>query len=389
MGYLDVPGLVGADPAMKVLFFANSDWYLFNFRLGLASYLREQGIDVVMISPPGPHVEKIIAAGFRHVPLTMDRRSLNPVREVAVILRLVRIYKREQPDLLHHFTIKSIVHGSIAARVAGIGSVVNAIAGLGYVFSSNTILARIIRPLVAFSIKKALGGPRTRVIFQNEADRHLLCSGHLVDKDRTRLIAGSGVNTERFHPPPRRDFSRIKVLLASRLLWDKGIGEYVEAARRMAPVWPELEFLLAGDVDAGSPASISRPQLDQWRREGAVRVLGHVADMALLLKQVHVVVLPTAYGEGVPRILLEAAACGVPIIATDAPGCTEVVAHGVNGLLVPPKDVEALVRALTELLDANKRLDMGIAGRAKVLEKFDEQIVFTQTFTVYRELSQV
>jgi glycosyltransferase involved in cell wall biosynthesis len=374
---------------MKVLFFANTDWYLFNFRLGLAAYLREQGIEVVMVSPPGPHVKKIIAAGFRHVPLPMDRRSLNPLREVAVILRLARIYKREQPNLLHHFTIKSVVHGSIAARVAGIDSVVNAIAGLGYVFSSNTLLARIIRPLVAFSIKKALGGRQTRVIFQNEADRHLLCSGHLVDKEHTRLIAGSGVDTERFRPPPRRDFSRIKVLLASRLLWDKGIGEYVEAARRMAPICPELEFLLAGDVDAGNPSSISRPQLDQWRREGAVRVLGQVADMALLLKQVHVVVLPTAYGEGVPRILLEAAACGVPIIATDAPGCTEVVVHGVNGLLVPPKDVDALVRALTELLDADKRLGMGVAGRAKVLEKFDEQIVFTQTFAVYRELSQV
>lgn len=373
---------------MKVLFFANTDWYLYNFRLSLARYLRDHGHEVVLLSPPGPYVACLQAAGFRALTVPMQRRSLNPLRELTLFEHIRRIYAQERPDLAHHFTIKCVVYGALAARLTGVSARVNAVTGLGYVFTSESPKARLLRFPVRALLRLALGGAHSRLIVQNPDDQSTFQRAGLIDYAHIRLIRGSGVDTERFRPvTPPVSTHPLKILLASRLLWGKGIGEYVVAARQLRQESVAAEFLLAGDPDPGNPASIPPEQLDHWHQESDVTLLGHVGDMAALLAQTDIVVLPTSYGEGVPRSLIEAAACGLPLVATDAPGCREIVEHEVNGLLVPVKDAAALASALQRLCrDPETRRRMGQASRAKALAEFDERIVFARTLAVYGEL---
>jgi glycosyltransferase involved in cell wall biosynthesis len=372
---------------VKVLFFANTDWYLYNFRLPLAKYLREQGLDVVMLSPVGPYGALLQADGFRWIGLDMNRRSLNPARELALIRRISAVYAAEKPDIVHHFTIKCVVYGSLIARWNGIGNRVNAVTGMGYVFSDDGYKARLLRPVVRNLIKAALGGEGSRLILQNKDDVAAFVAAELASDDRTHLIMGSGVDTSRFQPLPVPGARRVmRVLLASRLLWDKGIREYIEAANIIKAHKLPIEFLLAGSPDPGNPGSVPPSQLAKWQESGAVHYLGHVADMPALLGEIDVAVLPS-YREGVPRSLLEAAACGLPIITTDVPGCREVVRHGVNGLLVPPRNAPALASAVRRLFESPaERVRMGRAGRDTVLTDFDQRLVFQKTFAVYRDL---
>ena len=383
---------------MKILFFANTDWYLYNFRLPLARYLRDHGHEVVVLSPPGPYIAKLQAAGFRALPVPMQRRSLHPLRELALLNPLRRLYAQERPDLAHHFTIKCVVYGSLAARLAGIPARVNAVTGLGHVFTSDSLKTRLLRPPVCALLRLALGGANSRLIVQNPDDLAAFQRAGLINTARIRLIRGSGVDTQRFQPaectPPHpnppppggRGLEPLKILLASRLLWEKGIGEYVAAARRLRQQGLNVHFLVAGDPDPGNPASIHPEQIARWRQDGDVILLGHVDDMPALLAQTDIAILPS-YGEGVPRSLLEAAACGLPLIATDVPGCREIVQPGVNGLLVPPKDASALAAAIRQLYhDPLARQRMGQASRTIAVTEFDQRLVFEQTWAVYQEL---
>lgn len=374
---------------MKVIFFANTEWYLFNFRLALAKYLRDQGAEVILISPAGPYGNKLAAEGFRWIPVPMARRSLNPVREAWLLLRLISIYCKERPDIAHHFTIKCVIYGGLAARLSSVRGIVGAVAGMGFVFASQKTLARALRPLVRVLMRVALGGRNCRLILQNPDDREALVSSAIVDPDHARLIPGSGVNTKRFTPSMlTKESNRPKiVLLAARLLWEKGIAEYVAAARQLKQDGLNVEFLLAGEPDAGNPNSVQADQVDAWREDRVVTPLGHVDDMTHLLREVDVMVLPSFYREGVPRSLIEAAAAGLPIITTDTPGCRDVVEDGVNGFLVPVRDSSALANALRKVLeDPALAARMGAAGRAKALAEFDERQVFNRTVDVYLEL---
>ena len=375
---------------MKIILFANTDWYLYNFRLPLACHLREIGHDVVMLSPPGSYVARLQAAGFHALTVPMQRRSLNPVREVALLNEIRRVYADERPDLVHHFTIKCVVYGALAARMTGIPACVNAVTGLGHVFTSDGFKAHLLRPPVQALLRLAMNGPNSRLIVQNPDDHAAFLHAGLIEPCYVRLIRGSGVDTERFKPtnPSSRGNNPITILLASRLLWEKGIGEYVAAARQLRTEGIAAQFWLAGNPDPGNPASIPPEQLAEWQREGDIALLGQVDDMPSLLAQTDLAVLPS-YREGTPRSLLEAAACGLPLVATDAPGCREIVQHGVNGLLVPVKDSIALANAIRQLCrDPATRQSMGRASRAKVLAEFDERIVFEKTLAVYDELMQ-
>jgi glycosyltransferase involved in cell wall biosynthesis len=373
---------------MKIIFFANTDWYLFNFRLPLAHWLRARGHEILFLSPPGDYCERLRAAGFRWEPLPMDRRSLNPWREWRLLNHIRRLYARERPDLVHHFTIKSVVYGSLAARTLGIRRRVNAVTGLGHVFTDSGLKARALRPLVRALLRLALGGAGSRLILQNPDDERAFRTAGLIDPERIRLIRGSGVDTTRFQPVARTtDPHPLRVLLATRLLWEKGVGEYVAAARVLRASGMAIECLLAGEPDPGNPAAIPEDQLERWRAEGNVVLLGHVDDMPALLERVDIAVLPTSYGEGVPRSLLEAAACGLPLIATDVPGCREIVRDDENGLLIPARDSAALTAAIRRLSqDAALRARFGAASRARVLDDFDQTLVFERTLEVYREL---
>lgn len=372
---------------MKAILFANTDWYLHNFRAPLAHSLRQRGWEVVFVSPPGPYTAQLQTNGCRWRELPMQRRSLNPLREWALVRRLAALYREEQPDLVHHFTIKSVVYGSLAARQARVPAVVNAVTGLGHVFSNTGLRSRLLRPLVKTLLRYALSGAQSRLIVQNPDDYAAFAAPGLVPPARLRLIKSSGVNTTRFQPSARTGRERLRVLLATRLLWDKGIGEYVHAARECRRQGLTADFLLAGAPDPGNPGSVTAAQVAAWQAEGVLTALGHVDDMAQLLTTVDLMVLPSYYGEGVPRSLIEAAAAGLPIITTDQPGCREAVTHAVNGLQVPPRDAAAFTRAVIDLLsDSARRQAFAAASRAKALAEFDEQHVLRDTYTVYQEL---
>ena len=373
---------------MKAILFANTDWYLYNFRRSLALSLRRAGYDVLLISPAGPYGAKLRALGLRWEPLPMQRRSLNVVRESAFLLYLVRLLRREQPTVVHGFTIKCAVYGSLAAKMAGVSARINAVAGMGYVFTSDQLKARLLRPVVRGLLRLALGGEQARLILQNSDDVKLFRKADLIDTAHIRLIRGSGVDCARYaaaSPRRLRDGST-HVLLASRMLWDKGIGEYVAALRQLRAQGYAVHAILAGTPDPGNPATIPEDIIRGWVEEGLVTWLGHVDDMAALFGAVDIAVLPS-YREGLPRSLVEAAACGLPLITTDVPGCREVVADGVDGLLVPVRDSDAIAHAIRTLVD-NPTLArrLGEAARAKARTYFDERIVIERTLAVYTEL---
>ncbi|MEK6304144.1 MAG: glycosyltransferase family 4 protein [Acidobacteriota bacterium] len=369
---------------MKILLFANTDWYLYNFRMSLAEALRAQGHDVVLLSPPGKYTERLERAGFRCVGFRLERRRLNPLAELKTIVELVKVYRCERPELVHHFTVKCVVYGSIAARIASIGAVVNALTGLGLTFSDPRLRMRVLSWIISLMCRLVL--LRTQVIFQNPEDQGAFRQHRLVADSASHLIRGSGVDTERFKPRRIvRKTNKRYVLLASRLLWAKGVAEYVEAARLVSMEFPEAVFLIAGESDAGNPDTVPASVIARWKREGNVILLGHCDDMRELIGTVDLVALPTYYGEGVPRILLEAAACGKPLVATRMPGCTEIVHHDENGLLVPPHDSKALAHAIAEILPDDIRCTrLGKHSRQLACEEFAEELVISRTFYVYQ-----
>lgn len=375
---------------MKLLLFANTDWYLFNFRRSLASALLAAGHEVLLLSPPGPHVEKLRALGFDWREAPMERRSLNPMRELALLFWLYRLLRAERPDLIHSFTIKCVVYGGLAGRLAGVARV-NAVAGMGHVFTSDKLKARLLRPLVRLLMRAALGGERARLVLQNPDDINLFLAAGLAPQARIRLIPGSGVDTARFRPPtaPRASGEPPLVLVASRLLWDKGVREFVEAARALQTEGRKARFALAGTPDPGNPTAVPEETLIAWRDAGVVEWLGHVADMPALFARTDIVVLPS-YREGLPKGLIEAAACERALVATDVPGCREVIRDGVDGLLVPAGEWEPLARAIARLLDDPKLARrLGQTARARALAEFDERKIIQATLAVYHEVAPV
>jgi glycosyltransferase involved in cell wall biosynthesis len=376
---------------MRIVLFANTDWYLYNFRRSLALALRDRGHDLLLVSPPGPYGARLQALGLRWEPVPMRRRSLDPLREAVLVWRLWRLFRRESPQLVHGFTLKCAVYGSIAARLASVPARVNAVAGMGYVFTSEDAKARLLRPLVRWLLRMTLGGRNARLILQNPDDVALFERARLVDPSRIRLIPGSGVDCARFTPGPELGSPAqgrpLRVLLPSRLLRDKGVVEFVEAARRLRGDGRFVACLLAGEPDPGNPAAIAGSQVDAWVRDGLVEWLGHVEDMPALFRSVDVVALPS-YREGLPKGLIEAAACGCALVTTDVPGCREVVRDGVDGMLVPVRDAPALADAIARLQDDDRlRARLGAAARARALAVFEERMVIAETVAVYGEVA--
>jgi glycosyltransferase involved in cell wall biosynthesis len=369
---------------LKILILANTGWYLRHFRLPLAMAARDLGHEVVLACPNDADVSRLEQAGFRWVEVKLSRQGMNPLAEIVSLWRLVRLYRQEQPDLVHHFTIKCVLYGSIAARLAGVHAVVNAITGMGYAFSGKSVAARFAGFWASLLYRLALGG--TQVIFQNPDDCAAFVKRGFIQPDSGFLIRGSGVDVAQFKPCAEFAQARtLTVLLASRLLWSKGVGEYVAAAARVRRQLPDVAFLLAGVPDAGNPDSILPSVLLQWEAEGAVTPLGQREDMAELMRQVDLLVLPSRYGEGVPRCLIEGAASGLALVASDTPGCREIVQDGVNGRLVPPGDVEGLAQAILSLLQDDKlRTEMGEKSRQLACEGFSEEQVITRTLQVYQ-----
>lgn len=368
-----------------IVMFANTDWYLYNFRSSLALQIQSRGYRVLMISPPGEFGPRLRELGLHWEPLQMDRRSLRPQAETAVIWRLVEILRQEKPRLIHNFTIKCVVYGSLAAALARVPNRIHAVAGMGYVFTSSDRLARVLAPILRMLMLLAMTQGRTRVIVQNPDDEAAL-NQMGVSATNLRLIPGSGVDCRRFAPSPDkvRQPGRTRILYTGRLLWDKGIGEFVEAAKFLQG--RGLDFVAAGSPDPGNPAAVPKEKLQEWEAQGFVHFLGHVEDVPTLLAEADVFVLPS-YREGLPRSLIEAAACGLPLVATDVPGCRDVITDRLDGLLVPPRDAAALADAICKLVnDPNLASRLGANAREKAKRVFDEDLIVDRTLDVYREL---
>lgn len=369
---------------MKIIYFSNTDWYLYNFRLNLARAMRDRGFEVILMSPPGDYVERLRAEGFRWIRFPLSRKGTNPFTELATVNRLTGVYEKEKPDIVHHFTVKCVTYGSLAAKKAGVPVVINSITGLGHVFVDNTPSARLLRVIVRGLYQKAMRG--TGVIFQNPDDLNLFLDLGLVNREQSRLIRGSGIDTERFSAMPEPETYPPLVVLPARMLWSKGVGEFVEAAHILHDKGVRARYALVGVADSGNPSAVSLTQLGEWQKEGIVEWWGWQEDIKVVFALASIVCLPS-YREGVPRVLAEAAACTRALVTTDVPGCREIVTDGVNGFLVPVSNAPALAEALRKLIeDPVLRLRMGMSGRDIVEREFSNRRVVTETLQIYDDL---
>lgn len=367
----------------KFALVSNTDWYLYNFRLSLAKTIQDNGDEVLLISPGGEFAGKIKEQGFQWIEWQVGRQSTAPWLEMKAIRNLTKIYKQLQPDLVHHHTIKPVLYGGIAARRAKLPSVVASITGRGYTFSGEGIRPKIIEQIVRPFYSRVLQSDNIQIIFENESDQDYFLEVGFVSSKQSHLIESVGVDPQIFSyiPEPQEP---VVILMASRMIWDKGVGVLVEAARLLRKKNLEFRLELVGDPDPGNPTSIPIKQLHVWETENILEWLGWQSDMQSVFSRCHIVVLPS-FHEGVPTGLLEAAACGRPIVASDIPGCRTAVIDGKTGLLVAPRQAEPLAAALERLiLDADLRGRMGKAGREHVLENFTQQQINQQTLQVYR-----
>jgi glycosyltransferase involved in cell wall biosynthesis len=365
----------------KLLFVVTEDWYFVSHRLLLAMTAREAGYDVAVATRARQHAETISRTGIRVIPFELSRRVGNPLLE---LLKLLSLYLRECPDIVHHVALKPVFLGGLAGCLAGLSAQVNAVAGLGWLFISQSRTARLLSPLIRWTLARLMNVSRSRVIVQNPDDAELLKKAG-VRQSHLRMIRGAGVDTSEFSPSPERK-EPICVVLAARILWDKGVGEFVEAARQLKADGVKARFILVGDPDPDNPAAVPETKLHAWQKEKVVEHWGHRDDMVEVFHAAHVVCLPS-YREGLPKVLLEAAACARPIVTTDVPGCREVVREGENGLLVPVRDAQALSVALLGLIkNSELRAKMGHSGREIVIEEFSSKKVIEQTLDLYKEL---
>jgi glycosyltransferase involved in cell wall biosynthesis len=368
----------------KLLFFVTEDWYFCSHRLPLALAARNAGYEVAVATRVNAHAEMITREGIRLIPLRLSRGGKNPLREWRTLWALFRVLRNEKPDILHNVAVKPVLYGTLAARLAGTHRVVNALAGLGHLFAVRE-RAGLLRGVVKLAFRLLLRG-YGQVIVQNPDDLQLLESSGAILEGQATLIRGSGVDLTKFMPSPEPEGIPM-IVFAARLLWDKGVKEFVEAATILKNEGIKGRFVIVGAPDAENHAAIPKDQLEAWASEGAIECWGQRADMSEILAASVLFCLPSYYGEGVPKVLLEAAASGRPLITTDMPGCREVVEDGVNGLLVQPRDAEGLSRAIRDLLnDKERRTQMGAASRHLAEASFGIDAVTTQTLSVYNAL---
>ncbi|HYB49688.1 MAG TPA: glycosyltransferase family 4 protein [Burkholderiaceae bacterium] len=370
----------------RLLFLISEDWYFWSHRLSLARAAVAAGYEVALATRVSRYQKAIEEQKIRVYPLQwFERASATPGRELATMYELARIYRDFRPDVAHHVALKPVIYGTLAARLTGASRIVNALAGLGFVFQSSSASARVLRPLVQSAMRLTLNLHNGCVIVQNDADRRALIDRRLTSADRIEIIRGSGVDLAQFVATPEPQGAPI-VVLPARMLWDKGVREFVEAARILRAAGAQARFVLVGQPDRQNPHSVTRSQLQAWVHEGAVEWWGLRLDMPAVLSHSCIVCLPS-YHEGLPKVLLEAAACARPIVATDIPGCREIAHAGQNALLVPVGDAPALAHAIQALLsDPQMRRDFGARGRRIVEEQFTDQMVAEQTLALYARL---
>ena len=365
-----------------LVYVITEDWFFASHFLDRAKAAVGKGYKVSVITRCRETAREFRQYGLAPINIEFSRRGLNPITELITIFRLRTILKRIKPDIVHNVALKPVVLGSLAAQFAGVQNIVNAPVGMGYVFTSEENRARILRPVVNALIRYSLGRQVRRVIIENNDDFNNLVASGFAKKDSIALIKGAGVDTKKFDYKPEPD-GQVRVIMVSRLLRDKGVQEFIDAAKLVKARESTVQFVLVGDVDEGNPTSLTADQLTDLRKSRDVTWLGARTDIAELLAASHVACLPS-YREGLPKSLIEAASAGRPIVTTDVPGCREVVTHMVNGLLIQPRDVTALATAIEKLVnDPQLRQSMGKENRQKAESEYANEMIIAQTHGVY------
>lgn len=366
-----------------ILFVVNDPGFFLSHRLPLAIAAREQGYEVCVATPSGDGVEQIRAEGLSYRRVPLSRSGANPFAELLTIWGLYKLYRELRPSLVHHVTIKPVLYGTLAARLAKVSAVVNAISGLGFVFLAQGWLSAVARSAVLTSYRWLFSRKRLWVIVQNRDDYVYLLEQACLSRKKIELIRGSGVDTGHFTMRPEPDTVPL-VVLPARMLWDKGVEEFVEAARQLHRTGVKARFALVGGIDPNNPESVPADRLAEWARQGVVEWWGNRQDMPTVFSLAHIICLPS-YREGLPKVLLEAAASGRSIVTTDVPGCREVVIDGENGLLVPARQSEPLAEALRLLIESpDKRRAMGRRGRVMAEAEFSIHRVVDRHLDIYR-----
>jgi glycosyltransferase involved in cell wall biosynthesis len=387
MGCFDVSGMVGeAVSFKKIVFIVNVDKFFISHRLPIALKAIEAGYEVHLLCAVTDKQKYLEDLGITVHPFKFSRSGKNIFNELGSIYKLYQQVKKIKPDLMHLVTIKPVIYGGIVARLAKVPAVVSAISGLGFLFVKRQGLkTTLFRSMALFLYRPAMNHKNQIVIFQNPSDRQALINAGGVQKSKVRMIRGSGVALSEFPVLPEPEGLPI-VMMASRLLKDKGVCEFVEAARMVNSKELKAHFKLVGEPDEGNPESVSRILVQSWQDEGVVSCLGHRSDIAQLFSQAHIVVLPS-YREGLPKVLIEAASCGRAVITTNMPGCRDAIEPHVTGLLIPARDIYALAQAINKLIEDNVlRLSMGKAGRALAEREFSIDKVIATHLDIYDEL---
>lgn len=359
----------------RVLIIANTVWYLANFRLTLCRALRERGFGVIAVAPPGEDALRLVDAGIIFAPMPMDGGGTNPMKDLGLLLRLVRLLHSQKPTVCLSYTAKPNIYAGLACRMLGIPRIHN-IAGLGTTFINETWLTSVMKVLYRTALKGA-----ECVFFQNPDDQALFEKSRLTHQSQSKRLPGSGVDLDRFKPAQENiggsSERPFRFLLSARMIWEKGVGEFVEATKTLKSEGLDIECWLLGQAGVDNPSAISIQTLKKWEAQGLVKCLGSVEDVLPILRQVDCVTLPSYYREGVPRVLLEACSMGLPIITTDSVGCREAIDDGVTGLMCQPRDADDLARCMRQMVNMpeSERHAMGQRGREKMVREFDEKIV--------------
>jgi glycosyltransferase involved in cell wall biosynthesis len=371
----------------KILFIASNDIGFWGHALPLARAVRDLGCQVYVLANVTEGTDKYAKEGFHLLQWGVRRGSINPVSEFRALWQLVRTCWELRPNLIHALSLKQVVYGGIAGQVLGIPTL-SAITGLGHVFAAESLAMRALRKLLLGLLQLSQRGKLTFLTVENSDDLQLLVRSNAIPSARAVLIRGAGVNTEHYVPQPEPD-GVPTVALVSRLLWYKGVGEFCSAAEILKQRGIKARFVLIGDNDPQNPSSVPTERLRSWHDSGLIEFWGHCTDMPKALGQIHIVCLPTFYREGIPKVLLEAAAAGLPIVTTDVPGCRDVVHHDENGLLVPPRDAPALAEALQKLIaDKQLRFALGRRGRERAVSEFRTDLIISETLRIYAQLLQ-
>lgn len=368
----------------KILFVANVDWFFISHRLVIAEEAKNKGFEVIVAAEDTGKSHLITEKGIQFIDLSFSRSGTNPIKELRTLFRFYKLYSKIKPDIIHHITLKPVIYGSIIAKFLKINGVINAVSGLGYNFTEGrmNMISKIMLRLMRYGFSNNLS-----FIFQNKDDyKELSGLSVLSPKNKIYFIKGSGVSLQEFYPTPLPSFNRIKIVLPSRMLWDKGVKEFYGAAGLLrANYFDKIQFVLAGMADEDNKAGVSVNLLKQWEDGDYFKWVGHQKDIFQVYKNSHIVVLPS-YREGMPRTLIEACAMGRAIITTEAIGCRECVDEGINGLKVPIKDLQSLAKTIEVLVNnPNKIIEMGIASRVKAEKEFDIKSVIKTHLEIYNQ----